>query len=132
MWQGRCVKAGTSPQPKELSVFTALSLVLAVVCLVPAVGKLGAHPKMLATAGHFDIPWAQYRLIGVAELVAAVGVLLGLVWSPVGVVAASGMCALLVGALASHRRVGDPLPEAAPALVALAVDLAYLAVALGR
>ena len=39
---------------------------------------------------------------------------------------------LLVGALTTHRRSGDRLQEAAPALVALAVSLAYLAVALTR
>jgi hypothetical protein len=87
---------------------------------------------MLASAGHLGIPWSRYRLIGVAELVAAAGVLAGLLWVPIGVAAASGIGALLVGALATHRRFGDRLQEAAPALVALAACLAYLAVALTR
>ena len=113
-------------------MFTALSLLLVVVCLVPATAKLRAHPKMLASAGHLGIPWPRYRLIGVAELLAASGVVAGLVWPPIGVAAASGMCALLIGALTTHRRNGDRLHEAMPALVALAVNVAYLAVALGR
>ena len=113
-------------------MFIALSLPLAATCLVPAIAKLGAHPKMLASAGHFGIPWSRYQLIGVAEFVAAGGVLAGLIWAPIGVAAASGMCVLLVGALATHRRSGDRLPEATPALVALAAGLAYLAVALTR
>ena len=87
---------------------------------------------MLASAGHFDIPWSHYRLIGVAELLAAAGVLAGLIWAPIGVVAASGMSVLLVGALTTHRRSGDRLQEATPALVALTASLAYLAVALTR
>ena len=113
-------------------MFTALSVLLAVACLVPAIAMLGAHPKMLASAGHFGIPWSRYRLIGAAELLAAAGVLAGLRWSPIGIAAASGMCALLVGALTTHRRSGDRLQEAIPALVALAASLAYLAVALTR
>ncbi len=113
-------------------MFIALSVLLAVACLVPAIAKLGAHPKMLASAGHFGIPWSRYRLIGVAELVAAAGVLAGLIWAPIGVAAASGMCVLLVGALATHRRSGDRLQEATPALVALAAGLAYLAVTFTR
>jgi len=113
-------------------VFTALSLVLAAASLAPAVAKVTAQPKMLASAGHFDIPWPRYRLIGVAELVAAAGVLAGLGWAPIGVAAASGMAVLLVGAVSVHRRAGDSLQEAAPALLALGISLAYLAVAVTR
>jgi hypothetical protein len=64
-------------------------------------------------------------MIGVAEL-------LGLAWVPIGVAAASGMCVLLVGALATHLRSGDRLQEAAPALITLGASPAYLAAALTR
>jgi DoxX-like family len=125
---------GPAPKPttKAVTVFIALSVLLAVACLVPAIAKLEAHPRMLASARHFGIPWSRYRLIGVAELLAAAGVLAGLIWAPIGVASVSGMCLLLVGALATHRRSGDRLQEATPALVALAAGLAYLAVALTR
>lgn len=111
-------------------MFTALSFVLAAVCLVPAAAKLLSHPKMLAAAGHFGVPWSRYRLIGVAEVAAAAGALAGLAWAPLGIAAASGMVLLLLGAITAHRRAGDSLPEAAPALVVLGVSLAYLAAAL--
>lgn len=110
-------------------MFTALSFVLATVCLIPALAKLLSHPKMLAAASHFGVPWAQYRLIGAAEVAAAAGAIAGLVWAPLGVAAAAGMALLLLGALTVHRRAGDGLPEEAPALLALGVSLAYLAVA---
>ena len=113
-------------------MFTAFSLVLTAACLAPAVAKVTAQPKMLASAGHFGIPWARYRLIGVAELAAVAGVLAGLYWLPIGVAAASGMAVLLIGAVTVHRRAGDGLQEAAPALLALAISLAYLAVAVTR
>jgi len=113
-------------------MFIALSLLLAGACLVPAIGKLRSHPRMLASASHFAIPWERYRLIGVAELAAAVGVLAGLSWSPLGVAAASGMAVLLVSALIVHRRAQDGLHEAAPALIGLLISLAYLAIALAR
>lgn len=111
-------------------MFTVLSVSLVLVCVLPAAAKLGAHPKMLASADHFGIPWPRYRLIGVAELLAAAGVVAGLIWIPIGVAAAAGMFVLLVGALVSHRRNGDGLDGAISALVALAVDVAYLIVAL--
>jgi uncharacterized membrane protein YphA (DoxX/SURF4 family) len=113
-------------------VFVALSLLLAAACLLPAVGKLSSQPRMLASATHFGIPWPPYRLIGVAELAATAGVLAGLAWRPVGITAATGMAVLLLGALTVHRRAGDGAHEAAPALVGLALGVAYLAVALPR
>ena len=113
-------------------MFTALSVLLAAACLIPAVAKLRSHPKMLASASHFAIPWPRYRLIGVAELAAAAGVLAGLLWTGLGVAAATGMVLLLAGALVTHRRAGDSLTHAAPAAVAVALSLAYLAIALAR
>ncbi len=107
----------------------ALSALLAVVCLLPGVAKLRSHPRMQGAARHFGIPWTRYRLIGVAEVAAAAGVLIGLVWHPLGVAAAVGMALLLVGALVAHRRAGDSLANAAPALVAFGVSLAYMATA---
>jgi len=113
-------------------VFIALSVLLAVVCAVPGLAKVRSHPKMVASAGHFEIPWARYRLIGFAELAAGVGVLIGLWRVPLGLAAASGMALLLAGALAAHRRAGDGLKEAAPALLALLITVAYLAAASAR
>jgi uncharacterized membrane protein YphA (DoxX/SURF4 family) len=113
-------------------VFTVLSIVFAAVCFVPATAKLAAHPRIVASADHFGIPWPRYRLIGVAELLAAAGVLLGLAWPPIGIAAALGMIVLLIGALVTHHRSGDPVQVAAPAIVSVIVAVAYLAAALAR
>ena len=111
-------------------MFVALSVLLAIACLVPASAKLLAHPKMQESARHFGIPWSRYRLIGVAELAAAAGVLAGVWWHPLGVAAAAGMAVLLLGALVSHRRAGDTGKDAAAALVTLVITVAYLVTAL--
>jgi DoxX-like family len=66
----------------------------------------------------------------VAELAAAVGVLVGVAWRFLGVAAAVGMAVVLVGALVAHRRAGDDIKHASLAVVALAVSLAYVASAL--
>jgi uncharacterized membrane protein YphA (DoxX/SURF4 family) len=63
-------------------MYTALSILLAAACLLPGLAKVLGHPKMQKSAAHFGIPWRRYRLIGVAELAAAVGVLAGLWWHP--------------------------------------------------
>jgi ABC-type transport system involved in cytochrome c biogenesis permease subunit len=85
---------------------------------------------MQQSAAHFGIPWSRYRLIGVAELAAAAGILTGLWWHPLGVAAAAGMALLLLGAVITHRKAADSAKEMAAALVALLLTLAYLAVAL--
>jgi len=110
-------------------MFVVFSILVVVVCLGPGVAKLAGHPMMRDSAARFGIDWPRYRLIGVAELVAAAGVLVGLAWRTAGLAAGIGMLALLIGALVTHRRAHDSLREAAPALVALGVTVAYLVVA---
>jgi uncharacterized membrane protein YphA (DoxX/SURF4 family) len=110
-------------------VFIVLSLLLAAICLMPGSAKLLAHPKMRKAANHLGFPWRGCQLIGIAELAAAAGVLIGLCWHPLGVAAAAGMALLLTGALLTHRRAGDSAREIMPALFALAITIAYLAVA---
>lgn len=110
-------------------MFVAVSILLALICLLPAAAKLSGQPRMRQSAQHFGIAWERYRLIGVAELAAAVGVLAGLRVRPLGVAAAVGMVLLLIGALVTHSRAGDVAKEQAPAGVALLVSIAYVAVA---
>ena len=76
-------------------MFVTISLLLAAACLLPAAGKLAGQPRMRESAAHFGIAWPRYRLIGVAELAAAAGILAGLWWHPLGLAAAAGMALLL-------------------------------------
>jgi hypothetical protein len=107
-------------------MFVTISLLFVAVSLVPAIAKLAGHRRMRDAATHFGVAFRRYRLIGVAELAAAVGVLIGLLWRPAGLLAAAGMVLLLLGALVAHRRAHDSIREAVPAIVALAVSGAYL------
>ena len=111
-------------------MFVTISLLLAAACLLPAAAKLTGPPKMRKSAAHFGIPWPRYRLIGVAELAAAAGILIGLWWHPLGLAAAAGMALLLLGAIITHRKADDSAKEMAPAWLALLLTLAYLAIAL--
>jgi uncharacterized membrane protein YphA (DoxX/SURF4 family) len=111
-------------------MFVTISLLLAAACLLPGAAKLTGQAKMRKSAAHFGIPWLRYRLIGVAELAAAAGIVAGLWWHPLGVAAAAGLALLLLGAVITHRRAADGGQEMAPALLALAITITYLAVAL--
>ena len=111
-------------------MFAALSALLLMGCLLPSAAKLAGHPRMRESARRFRIPWQRYRLIGVAELAAAAGVLAGLRSHVLGLAAAGGMAFLLVGALIMHRRAGDHGKEIAAALIILLIALGYLIAAL--
>jgi hypothetical protein len=111
-------------------MFAALSVLLLIGCLLPAAAKLAGHPRMRQSARHFRIPWRHYRLIGVAELAAAAGVLAGLWFHPLGLAAATGMAFLLAGALIMHRRAGDHGKEMTSALITLLIAVGYLITAL--
>jgi DoxX-like family len=113
-------------------MFTTLSILLAALCLLPSTAKLTAQPAMQASAEHFGIEWPRYRLIGVAELAAAVGLLAGLFWHPLGVAAATGLALLVGGAVVMHLRARDSLKDMAPALLILLATIAYLVVALPK
>jgi len=71
--------------------------------------------------------WFMY-VIGFLKVGAAVLLIVGL-WAPVVVVpTALLICGLMLGALAMHLKVGDPVQKSLPAVVLLA---ASLAIALG-
>jgi uncharacterized membrane protein YphA (DoxX/SURF4 family) len=113
-------------------VLITVTLLLAAACLVPAAGKLFAHPRMQASAAQLGISWSRYRLIGIAELAAMAGILIGLVVPAVGAAAAVGMITLLIGALVAHRQAGDDPKAAIPAFIALGLCAGYLALLLPR
>ncbi|WP_405970727.1 DoxX family protein [Streptomyces sp. NBC_00988] len=90
-------------------VFAAvLSVLLAAVGLAAGLPKAllkGSIPTQLQSPGGLSAPLV--RFIGLAELAAAVGLLAGLFWWPIGVAAALGFAVVLVGAIGFHAKSGD-------------------------
>lgn len=90
-------------------VFAAvLSVLLAVVGLAAGLPKAllkGSIPAQLQSPGGLSAPLV--RFIGLAELAAAVGLVAGLFWWPIGVAAALGFAVVLVGAVGFHAKSGD-------------------------
>jgi DoxX-like family len=85
---------------------------------------------MQDSALRFGIPWHRYRRIWFLELAAGTGVLAGLGVHPLGIAAAGAMGLLLIGALFAHLRAGDSAKDMTPALITLALVIAYLTVAI--
>ena len=95
---------------------TIMVLMLAVVFVGVGGAKVLAVPAARREARHLGFDVGRYRLIGAAELAAAAGLAVGLVWVPVAVAACSGLVALLVGAVVVLRQAGDPPVRALPAV----------------
>ena len=94
-----------------------LSFVLAAVGLLSGLNKFSGSKLATETPGHLDIPVGQYRLAGVMELLAAVGLVLaalGVVPEVLGAAAAFGFALLMAFAIGFHVRAGDGLTPAGP------------------
>ncbi|MFD9586235.1 DoxX family protein [Streptomyces sp. NPDC059980] len=84
-----------------LSVLLAL---LALAAGVPKVQLKGDVPDGLVAKG---LSSAKVRLIGLAEIAAAAGLVAGIWWQPLGIAAAIGMAVLLLAAIGYHVKWGD-------------------------
>lgn len=110
-----------------------LSILLAAVFLFSGGRKVLGGTAVTGEATHLGLPLTGYQAIGVAEAAAAVGLLLGLFWAPLGIAAAAGLVLLMPGAVIAHLRAGDGPAAWAPAIVltvviatTLVLDIAVL------
>jgi hypothetical protein len=85
-----------------------LTAILAAVFLGTAVPKLTGQAQMRERMDHLGVSPGLTRVLGVLELAAVAGLLLGLLWAPLGVAAAIGLALQMVGAVVYHARAKDP------------------------
>ncbi|WP_433522678.1 DoxX family protein [Nocardia pseudovaccinii] len=114
---------------------TAASIVFAVLLAVGLL-PLGAV-KVLAVAAmrqraeHFGYSVTVFRGIGVLEITGALGVLVGMVWWPLGAAAGIGLVLLMIGAVITHVKVGDGVGEYAPSIGVCVLAIAYVVTVFG-
>ena len=105
---------------------TVLASLLVLQAVLLGGAKVLRTEPMQERAVHVGFTTDEYSKIGVLELLAAVGIAVGVAVPVIGVLAASGLLMLLGGALAAHARAGDKPLVMAPALVVAALVTAYL------
>lgn len=108
---------------------SALSIVLALVCVLSAAADFTGQPAVVNTMDRLGVA----RLIPVlvaAKMIAAVGLLVGLGLPQVGLIAAGGLVAYFVLAVGAHLRVKDSLADTAAAVVLGILAAATLATGL--
>jgi uncharacterized membrane protein YphA (DoxX/SURF4 family) len=87
----------------------------------------GAAQTLQDEFAAYGLPAFAFYLVGALKIGAAVVLIAG-VWMALPVRAAAGLvAALMIGALAMHFKVGDPLPKSLPAALMLALSLAIVA-----
>jgi hypothetical protein len=83
-----------------------------------------------ANAEHLGVSLGLSRLIGIAELAAAAGLLAGLAVKPLAIVTTAAIVALMVGAIGYHVKARDKISAVLPAVITAGVAIALLALAL--
>ena len=93
--------------------------------------KIAAVPAMRTRAERVGFSVSAYRRIGVLEILAVLGLLVGALVPVIGALAAGGLLMLLGGAVVVHLRSGDGAREVVPAVVLGVLTLTYLLLVLG-
>jgi uncharacterized membrane protein YphA (DoxX/SURF4 family) len=94
-----------------------LSVILVAVFLGTSVPKLTGQRQMRERMDHIGVSVGLTKVIGVLELAAVVGLLVGLFWPPAGIAAAVGLVLQMIGAMVYHLRARDPFSVALMPLV---------------
>lgn len=109
-----------------------LATLLGLAAAISASGKLRRMSQVVETMHKVGVTDAQMPLLAVAELLGAIGLLVG-VWVPViGQLAAAGLTIYFVGAVVAHFRAKETVKEAAPALFLAVLAIAVLVLQLQR
>lgn len=109
-----------------------LATLLGLVATVSASGKLRRMPQVVETMGSVGVTQTQIPLLAVAELLGAVGLLVG-IWIPlIGTLAAAGLSVYFLGAVVAHLRVKDAVKDLSPALVLAILAIVVFILQLGR
>ena len=100
-----------------------LATLLGLMTAFSAVGKFSRNPKAVDMLRQLGITDSQIRLLGIVEVLGALGLLIG-IWVPIlGLLAAIGFVLCFLGALIKHVRAKDPMKDMAPALVLLILSI---------
>ena len=105
-----------------------LAVLLALVFSALGTAKILALQPMRELAAEVGFSTTAYRRIGLLEVAAAIGLLIGLSKPLIGALAGAGLLLLLGGAVVAHLRNGQGPRKFAPAVVSGLLVAAYLVV----
>lgn len=102
-------------------VATALQILLGVVFLGAGASKLAGARMQVETFDRLHLPQWFRPIVGIVEVIGALGIAVGVGVHWVAAVAAIWLVAIMLGALTAHIRIGDAARNVVPPAVLLCV-----------
>ncbi|AVV44129.1 DoxX family protein [Streptomyces sp. ID05-04B] len=106
--------------------YASFIIVLSLVLLVSALGKLRRRESMVAAMRAVGVPDPWLPRLASVEIAGASGLLLGLAYRPLGIAAGAGVFLYFCGAAVFHLRANDRKGLIAPGALAVMALLATL------
>jgi hypothetical protein len=111
------------------TAFMVVSILLALEMAVIGAPKVVQLSAVRASAEHLGVGVALDRTIGVAQMAAAAGLLLGIAFPALSVVTGAAVCLLMCGAIGYHIKAKDKVSAMLPAIVTAAVAIVMVVLA---
>lgn|SRR6185437_4540724 len=106
--------------------YLAVTITLVAMVVFSAVGKVRSDPHIVKVIHEtVGVPMKYFPALAACEFAGAVGLIVGIWWSRLGVAAGLGLVIYFVGTSVSHIRVGD-LKGIGPAAMLLTLSAAAL------
>lgn len=103
-----------------------VSLLLAAALAYAAIRKLSHRPEVVETYVRVGVPEDKLDYLALILLAGAAGLILGLLWAPIGVAAAIGLVLYFLAAIGFHIRANDIANLPTPALIELTATAALI------
>jgi hypothetical protein len=102
------------------------SVLLAAVLVYSALTKLSHRERFVQGYVRVGVPEDKLDYLAIILLAGAAGLMLGLVWAPIGVAATAGVTLYFLVAIAFHIRADDPEHVPTPLAIALIATAALV------
>jgi hypothetical protein len=96
-----------------------ISCLLAALAAFAALRKLSHRPEVVAAYTAVDVPEEWLDALAALLLAGAAGLIVGLLWAPIGIAAAAAFVVYFLVAIAAHVRAGDTRNLPTPILMVL-------------
>lgn len=113
------------------TAFIATSMLLALEMAAIGTPKVLQISAVRDSAEHLGVSVDLDRMIGISQVAAAAGLLLGIAFPTLSVVTGAAVCLLMCGAVRCHIKAQDKTTAVVPAVVTAAVAVAIVVLAAG-
>ncbi len=108
-----------------------LAITLAVTFVFTGLPMATGRSSSVEQGRHLGFSPRDYRLLGLVQIVGAVALAIGVFWEPLAIAAAAGFSLMMLGAVVTHLRAGDPAVKLIPAVIFGLASIATVALNLG-